>query len=367
VTDTEPRPAKRGIKRGLWVLAAFAVVVTLLLIRGLRGFDWAKFFAAFKDVDWRWLSVSLALLLLTYFGRALRWAVMLRPIREKPGLWNITSATVIGFTSIVLLGRPGEVVRPYLISVKEHVPFSSQMAAWALERIFDLLAVLLIFGIALTRIPVDLHLSQSLEWLLRVGGYLVVSLGALCLVLLVAFRSFASPAQRRIMSAVTFLPEKAQVRIGKILAAFVEGMKCTHNPRYLALIVGYTVLQWAIIVVGNYCLFRAVPATAAFDLDNVMIFLGFAAFGSMVQLPGIGGGVQVASIVILTQLFHIHKEPATAIACLIWLNSWVAVVPFGLAFAFHEGINWKKISHIQEEADPTAVPPPTTTDHPPPL
>ena len=72
MAETEALPAKRGLKRGLWVLAAFAVVVVLLLIRWLRGFDWSNFFAAFKNVDWRWLSVSLALLLLTYFGRALR-------------------------------------------------------------------------------------------------------------------------------------------------------------------------------------------------------------------------------------------------------------------------------------------------------
>jgi len=344
---------------GVVALVAVAVVVIIVVIRGLRGFDWGQFFASFKDVEWTWLLLSLALLLLTYFIRALRWAVMLRPIREKPSLWNITSATVIGFTGIVLLGRPGEIVRPYLVSVKERVSFSSQMAAWALERIFDLLSVLLIFGIALTRVRPGPGLSDSLQWILRVGGYFVVSLGAVCIILLVAFRSFAGPAQRRILSAVSFLPEKAQARIANVIGAFVEGMKCTHDIRYLGMIVAYTAVQWAVIVAGNYCLFHAVPATSFFNLDNVMIFLGFAAFGSMVQLPGIGGGVQVASFVILTQLFGIHKEQATAIAVLIWLNSWMAVVPFGLAFAFHEGINWKKIKNIQNEPSSAAgLPPP---------
>ena len=38
---------------------------------------------------------------------------------------------------MVILGRAGELVRPYLISLKEQVPFSSQMAAWLLERILD--------------------------------------------------------------------------------------------------------------------------------------------------------------------------------------------------------------------------------------
>ena len=65
---------------------------------------------------------------------------------------NLLSATVIGFTAITLFGRPGEFVRPYLIAVKEQVPVPSQFAAWVLERIFDLLMALLVFGFALTRV-----------------------------------------------------------------------------------------------------------------------------------------------------------------------------------------------------------------------
>ena len=59
---------------------------------------------------------------------------------------NLLSATVIGFTAITLFGRPGEFVRPYLIALKEKVPVTSQLAAWLLERIFDLLMALLLFG-----------------------------------------------------------------------------------------------------------------------------------------------------------------------------------------------------------------------------
>jgi uncharacterized protein (TIRG00374 family) len=344
--------AKGGKGRGIWIAVALAMVIVILTAYWLRGFDWKQFFTTFARVDWRWLSVSLVLLLFTYIGRALRWEVMLRPIRPKPSLWNITTSTVIGFTSIVLLGRAGEIVRPYLVSVKEHVTFSSQMAAWALERIFDMLAVLLIFGIALVLYPPDPHLKPSLQWILRAGGYFIASIGTACVVLLVAFRNFAVPAQRRILSAVSFLPEKIHGRVEKVLTAFVEGMKCTHNTRYLALLLGYTVLQWVVIVAGNWCLFRAVPATAPLGLDKVMIFLGFVAFGSMVQLPGIGGGVQVASLVVLTELLHVPKEAATVLAVLSWICGWIAIVPFGVAFALQDGLNWKRISDIRKEAQP---------------
>ncbi len=45
---------------------------------------------------------------------------------------------MIGFTGLALLGRPGELIRPYLIAKQEKLPFSSQIAVWAVERIFDI-------------------------------------------------------------------------------------------------------------------------------------------------------------------------------------------------------------------------------------
>jgi len=46
--------------------------------------------------------------------------------------------TLIGFTGLALLGRPGEFIRPYLIARQAKVSFSSQIAVWTVERIFDL-------------------------------------------------------------------------------------------------------------------------------------------------------------------------------------------------------------------------------------
>ena len=134
------------------VLAA-ALVVWLLGARSpLRGFDWNLAAAAMARLRWPWLLLSLVMAAASYYGRALRWAVFLKPLKARPSIRNLLSATVIGFAAITLFGRPGELVRPYLIAVKERVPVSSQFAAWLLERIFDLLMALLIFGFALTRV-----------------------------------------------------------------------------------------------------------------------------------------------------------------------------------------------------------------------
>ena len=41
-----------------------------------------------------------------------------------------------------ILGRPAEIVRPYLIARKEQTPISSQLAIWVIERSFDMLILL---------------------------------------------------------------------------------------------------------------------------------------------------------------------------------------------------------------------------------
>src|SRR5437667_12693705 len=68
---------------------------------------------------------------------------------------ELASSTVVGFTGLALLGRPGELIRPYLIARRENLSFSSQLAAWAVERIFDIGAFtfLLLLTVFFARAP----------------------------------------------------------------------------------------------------------------------------------------------------------------------------------------------------------------------
>src|SRR5579864_8336498 len=116
---TETGGRNRLSKKHLGAIAAIAAILIAIVIVRYRwrsaGFEGRLFVAAISEVNWPWLAASVALILATYFGRALRWAVMLRPLRSDPSLWRIFVATAIGFTDVVLFGRAGEPVRPYLI------------------------------------------------------------------------------------------------------------------------------------------------------------------------------------------------------------------------------------------------------------
>jgi hypothetical protein len=311
------------------------------------GFVWRQFIDSLENVNWHWLALALAAILSTYVGRALRWEIMLRPLTRHASLWGILVATCIGFAAVVLFGRAGEPVRPFLIAKKESVSFSSQVAAWVVERILDLLMVLVIFGIALTQVGNSaIQHGPHVQTILETAGYAAGLTGAVCLLLLLALRQFRGRVRERLMEGLAFLPRPLHIRIESFLASFEEGMASTRNSSFTWLLLFYSALEWAVIAGSFYCIFRAFPATASLTLTDVIISLGFIAFGSVVQIPGVGGGMQLATMVVLTEFYGVSLEAATSVALTLWINNFVVIVPVGLGLAFHEGIKWRSLKHL---------------------
>jgi uncharacterized protein (TIRG00374 family) len=345
---------KRTLGTGVAVAAALAAIAYVGYRWRTSGFDWNEFTTALLQallhVDWSWLALALALVMATYVGRAMRWEIMLRPLRKDASLWRLFTATAIGFTAVVLFGRAGEPVRPYLIAKKEGVSFSSQIAAWIVERILDLLMVLLIFGIALTRVSTSaIQPGPRVRIVLEAGGYVAGLTGAACLALLLALRQFRGRVQERLLDGLSFLPERALGRVRTVLASFEEGMQSTRHASFAALLVVYTVIEWTVIAGAFACVIRAFPATAGLGITDVVILLGFVAFGSAVQIPGVGGGMQIATVLVLTEFFGIGLSVASGIALVLWIITFVSIVPFGLVLAFQEGIKWRSLRHLEPD------------------
>lgn len=346
----------RPIQRNTWkwlagcLLAIAALGWFLRAQLSERGFDWGLAVGSIRGLHGRWLLLSLVPIFGTYLGRALRWAVFLRPIKPHPSIGNLLKATVIGFTAIALFGRPGEFVRPYLIAVKERVPVTSQFAAWILERIFDLLMALLVFAFALSKVNASgVQVGSKLTWVLATGGRVVTVTCLLLLVLLLSFRHFSKPIQSGLSALVRFLPEAHHLKADKLVSAFVQGMESTRSDGALLAVFLYSVLEWVLIAACYWCLARSFPGILG-SLVDVLIFMGFVSFGAIIQIPGIGGGVQVVAVIVLTELFGVRLELATSFAFLTWFLTFVAIVPFGLILALKEGLDWHSLRRIGQEA-----------------
>ncbi len=84
-----------------------------------------------------------------------------------------------------------------------------------------------------------------------------------------------------------------------------------------------------LICLCYWCLAQSFSGIVNLGLVDVLILMGFVSFGSIVQIPGVGGGMQVVSVLVLTELFGVRLEIATAFAVYLWAITFVAIVPAG--------------------------------------
>ena len=277
----------------------------------------------------------------------MRWAVFLKPLKPQPSFRNLLWATVVGFTATSLFGRAGEFVRPYLIAIKERVPVPSQMAAWFLERLFDMLMALLFFAYALTQVAArGIHASPRLAWVLEVGGRVSGVFALAALVLLVSMRHLAEPVRRKLLKSLRFLSEKPYARAERLITTFVQGVESTRSDGALVQLLLYSILEWTLIAACYWCVAQACTGLVRLSLPDVIILVGFVSFGSIVQIPGVGGGVQVVAVLVLTDLFDARLEAATFFALVIWFITYIVIVPAGLVMALKEGLGWRGLRQI---------------------
>ena len=345
---------RRRLWWGGWALAALLAAALWFAVRwrGEGGFDFRELLAVWRSADPLWLAASVGIMLLSYYGRALRWAVLIEPVQPHPSLWGLFKATAIGYTAIVLLGRPGELVRPYLIAAREKVTFSSQLAAWFMERLYDILFVLLLFGFALAIAAggVERRASPLLDWALRAGGWAAALTGVLSLAVLFGLHRWSHDLNSRLGPVLSLLGERARERAIRLIHSLTEGFGAARSGGAIGRLLGWSLVEWIMVTAGYAAVFRAFPETLAFGLGDVLIFMGFVAFGSVIQIPGIGGGMQVAATVVLVELFGLRLEESAGIALAIWLTAFVGIVPFGLLLALHDGVNFLRMTRLEEEA-----------------
>src|SRR5688572_22254406 len=92
--------------------------------------------------DLIWLTIGLTVL--TFVVRAERWKYLLEPLGPTR-FRTVFRTTVIGFAaSAVLPARAGEVIRPYLLARQEGLSATAAFATIVVERVLDLVAVLLL-------------------------------------------------------------------------------------------------------------------------------------------------------------------------------------------------------------------------------
>ena len=344
-----------SLRRALPFLLAAALLGFVAWKLHTSHFDWAGFERSWRTADLRLIALAILVIYTNYIARAVRWAIFLRPAFHAAGRppiawWKLVGSQFIGFTGLAIFGRIGELIRPLLVARRTRLSFASQIAVVTVERVFDLGAFAVLFAL-------NLLLSPNLQTLpyhekFHAVGYAIVGLTAAVAALILSVRLAGNFVARTLGSVIgRFSPSTGAATAEKVFA-FRDGLNVISSFPDFLLLAFISLVMWATIAVSYVLVLKAFPPPVHnLSISHSLVLMGFSVVGSIVQLPGVGGGAQVGTISALTLLFGIPSELAISAGIIVWLVTTMSVIPVGLAYAKIEGISIGQVARRSEDAE----------------
>jgi len=310
---------------------------------------------SFKEMEYVYLLPAVAMIALAYVFKAYRWKALLEP-SLKVNVSELYSPMMVGFMGNFLPARAGEILRPYLLSKKSNITFSAAFASIIIERLFDLIMLLLIF------IWVFWFEASVFSSDIKFSGFSVeemaIKFGQICVLavmMLLIFIYFFLNHKKYIMKLASwflgFINENWANKIKHFINEFARGCEIVRNFGTLARISVYSVLVWAANIFYLY------PLYYAFDLQyktipSLFILTVMVAICiTVVPTPGFLGSYNAGVLIALHEVMGESEIKSVGLGMVGWVLSAVVILAGGLYFIFHEHMSLKDLASVKRERD----------------
>ncbi|MGH9761142.1 MAG: lysylphosphatidylglycerol synthase transmembrane domain-containing protein, partial [Blastocatellia bacterium] len=268
-------------------------------------------------------------------------------------------ATVIGFTALFLVGRAGEmIVRPAALSVKEPVKPSASYATVMIERVFDMVMVVVFFSVNLVFFELPARDDESIHrlTLIRVTGLLLLLAAAAGIYGLSIFRKKRAGVIGFLERKLQWLPRRVYEGLINLLKHISDGLAVLHDLKSLAITVSYTVLLWSMVVAGYSLVLRAFDITSSqVPLTGVVFVMALSMIGSVVPSPAAATGPFHAATAASLVFLGVERNDAASAAIVLHLVIFLPAVFFGFGYLLKDGISLARLLHAGEEPAATGV------------
>lgn len=297
---------------------------------------------------------ALFLTVAMYVVRAERWQYLLAPL--GPTRFSVAfRTTVIGFAaSFILPARAGEVLRPYLLARKEKLPVTAAFATIIVERMLDLVAVLLLLAVFLFVLESgEAAAAPRLYQAVWYGGAITAPIGAGILVAMFVMAGHPERLHTVVLQAERILPARLARAVASFAKTFAEGLVVVRHPSRLVWAMGWSMVLWISIATQVWMIVRAFGLTLPFGgsfLLTAMLVVGVA-----LPTPGGVGGTHEVLRLGLTSFYAAENNAAVGAAIVQHAVNFVPVLLLGLVFLAHDGLSLTRLRAMTAEAKPQGV------------
>jgi uncharacterized protein (TIRG00374 family) len=243
-------------------------------------------------------------------------------------------------SNMLLPLRVGEVIRPVMLSRKENVPLGGVLATIVLERVFDLLTVVLLFGVSATLVGVSDTIQQ---W-----GYRLCGLAAIMGSAVFFVRWQERLALRLLEMVLRFLPTKIAEPIDHFFRGFVQALEILDSPLTFLQLVAWSLFLWVVITSIYTFGILAFALPAPLILGSIVVTAVTAIAVSAPSAPGYIGAFQLGCTLALA-IFHVEESEAFAYSIVIHVAQFVAVVGAGLFSMMRGGgMSFRQLEEVSQ-------------------
>jgi uncharacterized protein (TIRG00374 family) len=341
------------------------VISLVFLAWALSQEDLGQVFGTIGGMNWVSLIPALALYFLGVWVRAVRWRILLHPLKPNLPLFKVFEVVVIGYMANNLLpARIGELVRAYVLSKRENVRKTSTLATIVVERIFDGLVMIGFVAVALLFVilfdPDILSVGEGHKFGTLITDWSpYIVLGAVAfLAFLVMFVVIAS-SQRRVEALMNFglrfVPGKLHDRVKRLATAFILGLGSLRSLTNMLLVFVLSFAAWLFeagmyYVIGSWGFNLVGSDGASVPFYAYVLATGIVNLSTLIpQAPGYVGVFEVVGKGVLVGAFGVGSGVATSYVLLLHAALYLPVTLLGVVFLARESLSWRELTDLEKQ------------------
>ena len=309
-----PRSRRRAV--------AFAATIALagaFTYLAVRGVNWHEAWVALEHCDAWWLIPAMAAFAAQIVMRGMRWRSLFAHDRRPPR-GPVMSATMIGYLfNNIMPARAGEAARVVALTQRTVTPTAEIIGTVVVERIYDVLSILVIFVCASPWLP-----HQSWFGTARL-------LAAAAVVVLVAVSwVLAVHGDRPLQVLVRPLgriPRVPADRLEREVATLAQGLSGLRDRRVAVEALVWSLAAWMTSALWAWLVLLAFEPGRGFGAGVlVTVVIGLA---MVIPSPPAAVGVFEAAGVLALQAYHESQTHALPFALVLHISNFVPLVAIG--------------------------------------
>jgi len=327
-----------------WRFWLGVVISAIGIWLALRGIPFRELGEKLAGANYWWVIPALVFHFISVIGRSERWRVLLGKERvdSVTAFWVMNLGYLI---SNVFPARVGDPARALIIDQRCHTGFPRALSTVVVERIFDVLAV--VMGLVLL-VPFMQLPGSAMQWI-RIFGALGV-LAVLGIIVLLWQRALA---ERVLMALLSRLPRLSPDKWLERWRNLMSGFDALGSARGALIVTGWTMVSWVGTGGVFWAILRAfVPDASVVPPIFVMCIQGFAM--AVPATPGNWGVFEIVGREGLVIPFGFPASQATAFTIALHFFEYLSVNVVGVIALMKYSLSLsdigKKAERVEREA-----------------